>query len=58
MIDKNKYVIISSLLFYEDVTVSSIFITMVTVRPFCWWCCVCRCIVLVILCIHYFTSPP
>ena len=36
MVDKNKYVIISSLLFYEDVTVSSIFITMVKVRPFCW----------------------
>ena len=45
MINKNKYVIISSLLFYDDVTVCSIFTTMVKVRPFCWWCCVC-CIVL------------
>ena len=29
MININKYVIISSLLFYDDVTVCSIFITMV-----------------------------
>ena len=57
MINKNKYVIISSLLFYDDVTVCCIFITMVKVRPFCWWCCVC-CIVLLTLCIHYFTSLP
>ena len=42
---QNKYVIISSLLFYDDVTVCSIFITMVKVRAFCWWCCVCCCIV-------------
>ena len=28
MINKNKYVIISSLLFYDDATVCSIFITM------------------------------
>ena len=47
--------IISSLLFYDDVTVCSRFITIVKVRPFCWWCCVC-CIVLLTLCIHYFTS--
>ena len=48
--------IISSLLFYDDIPVCSIFITMVKVRPFRWRCCVCCCIVL--LCIHYFTSPP
>ena len=29
------YVIISSLLFYDDVTVCSIFVTMVKARPFC-----------------------
>ena len=34
MINKNKYVIISSSLFYDDVTVCSIFITMVKVSPF------------------------
>ena len=34
MINKNKYVIINSLLFYDDVTVCSRFITMVKVRPF------------------------
>ena len=45
MININKYVNINSLLFYDDVTVCSIFITMVTVRPFCQWCCVCCCIV-------------
>ena len=31
MINKKKYVIISSLLFYDDVTICSIFITMVSV---------------------------
>ena len=55
----DKCVIISSLLFYDDVTVISnfccaIFITMFKVRPFCWWCC----LVLLTLCIHYFTSLP
>ena len=34
MINKNKYVIISSLLFYDDVIGCSMFITMVKVRPF------------------------
>ena len=37
--DENK-------LFHDDVTVCSIFITMVKVRPFCWRSCVCCCIVL------------
>ena len=27
-------------------------------KTFCWWCCVSSCIVLLTLCIHYFTSPP
>ena len=45
------------IIFYDDITVCSIFITMVKVRPFCWWWCVC-CIVLLTLCIHYFTSLP
>ena len=30
---------------------------MVKVRPFCWWGCI-YCVVLLILCIYYFTSPP
>ena len=34
MINKSKYGIISSLLFDDDITVCSIFITMVKVRPF------------------------
>ena len=41
MINKNKYVIISSLLFYVDVAVFFLlfymyYSTMFKVRPFCW----------------------
>ena len=53
MINKNKYVIINSLLFY-DVTVCSI--TMVKVRPFV--SVVVFVVVLLTSCIHYFTSLP
>ena len=45
VINKNKYVIISSLLFYSDVTVCSIFITMVKVR-----------LLLVVLCLLLYCS--
>ena len=34
MINQNKHVIVSSLQLYDDITVCSIFITMVKVRPF------------------------
>ena len=54
---QNKYVMISSLLFYNDVTVCSIFITMVMVRPFCWWCCVCCCIVFLTIMYSLFYEP-
>ena len=33
-------------------------LTIINLRPFCWWCCVSCCIVLLTLCSHYFTSPP
>ena len=56
---RNKYVMIStsSLLFYDDITVFSVFITMVTVRPFCWWGCVCSCIVLLTIMYSLFYEP-
>ena len=51
----NTYIIHCTQLTFIFIT---IFITVVKVRPFRWWCCVWCCILLLTLCFHYFTSSP